>query len=336
MKIGFFFSVVVAFFIVFSSNFLTKGIESTPKKAFSFPSIDSMDEVLLGELLFNDPILSLDSSISCASCHIKTFAFADTVPLSKGMNGTFGKRNAPSVMNTASRESLFWDGRATSLEHQMHFPVQEGLEMALKFSEAVNRVKKHPFYSKAFQKVYQHQPDSSTIVSAIAAFERSLETTNTPNDRWMEDDTLNGRGLTPQQISGRNVFRSDKAKCLDCHFTPDFTGDEFWNIGLFNGKELNDSGRFSITHDPKDIGKFKVPGLRNVAVTAPYMHNGMFKTLKEVIEYYDNPSKFIKNPVNLDHRLSKPLGLTAQEKADLEAFLRSLTDDQFANQFPNR
>jgi cytochrome c peroxidase len=186
------------------------------------------------------------------------------------------------------------------------------------------------------QKVYQHQPDSSTIVQSIAAFERSLETTNTPNDRWMEDDTLNGRGLTPQQISGRNVFRSDKAKCLDCHFTPDFTGDEFWNIGLFNGKELNDSGRFSITHDPKDIGKFKVPGLRNVAVTAPYMHNGMFKTLKEVIEYYDNPSKFIKNPVNLDHRLSKPLGLSAQEKADLEAFLRSLTDDQFANQFPNR
>jgi cytochrome c peroxidase len=336
MKIGFFFSVVVAFFIVFSSNFLTKGIESTPKKAFSFPSIDSMDEVLLGELLFNDPILSLDSSVSCASCHIKTFAFADTVPLSKGMNGTFGKRNAPSVMNTASRESLFWDGRATSLEHQMHFPVQDGLEMALKFSEAVKRVTKHPFYSKAFQKVYQHQPDSSTIVSAIAAFERSLETTNTPNDRWMEDDTLNDRGLTPQQISGRNVFRSEKAKCLDCHFTPDFTGDEFWNIGLFNGKELNDSGRFSVTHDIKDIGKFKVPGLRNVAVTAPYMHNGMFKTLKEVIEYYDNPSKFIKNPVNLDHRLSKPLGLSAQEKADLEAFLRSLTDDQFANQFPNR
>jgi cytochrome c peroxidase len=163
-----------------------------------------------------------------------------------------------------------------------------------------------------------------------------LETINTPNDRWMEDDTLNGRGLTLQQISGRNVFRSDKAKCLDCHFTPDFTGDEFWNIGLFNGKELNDSGRFTITHDPKDIGKFKVPGLRNVAVTAPYMHNGMFKTLKEVIEYYDNPSKFIKNPINIDHRLSKPLGLSAQEKADLEAFLRSLTDDQFANQFPNR
>lgn len=336
MKIGFFFSVVVAFFIVFSSNFLTKGIESTPKKAFSFPSLDSLDEVHLGELLFNDPVLSLDSSISCASCHIKTFAFADTVPLSKGMNGTFGKRNAPSVMNTASRESLFWDGRANSLEHQMHFPVQDGLEMALKFSQAVQRVSHDPFYAKAFKKIYSQNPDSATIVSAIAAFERSLETTNTPNDRWMEDDTLNGRGLTPQQISGRNVFRSERAKCLDCHFTPDFTGDEFWNIGLFNGKELNDSGRFSITHDPKDIGKFKVPGLRNVAVTAPYMHNGMFKTLKEVIEYYDNPSKFIKNPINLDHRLSKPLGLTAQEKADLEAFLRSLTDDQFANQFPNR
>ncbi len=336
MKIGFFFSLLLAFFIIFSSNFGGKHPSKSSNSTYIFPSTDSLSEEILGEILFNDPILSLDSSVSCASCHIKEYAFADTVPFSKGMNGSKGKRNAPSVMNTAARESLFWDGRAKSLEHQMHFPVQDGLEMALKFSQAVQRVSHHPFYSKAFQKVYRQKPDSSTIVQSIAAFERSLETTNTPNDRWMEDDTLNGRGLTPQQISGRNVFRSEKAKCLDCHFTPDFTGDEFWNIGLFNGKELNDSGRFSITRNPQDIGKFKVPGLRNVAVTAPYMHNGMFKTLSEVIEYYDNPSKFIKNPINIDHRLSKPLGLSAQEKTDLEAFLRSLTDDQFASKFPNR
>jgi cytochrome c peroxidase len=152
----------------------------------------------------------------------------------------------------------------------------------------------------------------------------------------MEDDTLNGRGLTEQQIRGRNVFRSDKAKCLDCHFTPDFTGDEFLNIGLFNGQELNDSGRYLITKKKEDLGKFKVPGLRNVAVTAPYMHNGMFKTLKEVIDFYDNPAKFVKNSKNIDSRLTKPLGLSDQEKSDLEAFLRSLTDDQFASKFPNR
>jgi len=336
MKIALFFSVITTLFIANSPTLFPTVVQISVEKAKNNPSLKNITEEKLGELLFNDPILSLDSSLSCASCHIKEFAFADTVPLSKGMNGSLGKRNAPSVMNSSARESFFWDGRANSLEHQMHFPVQDGLEMALKFSEAVKRVSQNPFYTKAFQKVYHHLPDSALIVKAIATFERSLETYDSPNDRWMEDDTLNGRGLTLQQIRGRNVFRSDKAKCFDCHFTPDFTGDEFLNIGLFNGQELNDSGRYLITKKMEDLGKFKVPGLRNVSVTAPYMHNGMFKTLKEVIDYYDNPAKFVKNPKNIDSRLAKPLGLSAQEKSDLEAFLRSLTDDQFATKFPNR
>ena len=128
---------------------------------------------------------------------------------------------------------------------------------------------------------------------------------------------------------GREIFLG-KGKCFDCHFGPDFTGDDFKNIGLFNGKDLNDSGRYVITRDPADLGSFKVPGLRNVAVTKPYMHNGMFKTLKEVIDYYDMPDKFVSNSINRDTLLARPLHLTPQEKKDLEAFLNSVTDYRFS------
>ncbi len=121
----------------------------------------------------------------------------------------------------------------------------------------------------------------------------------------------------------------EKGKCFECHFGPDFTFDEFRNIGLFNGEDLNDAGRFIHTNDSTDIGKFKVPGLRNVALTAPYMHNGMFTTLEEVVEYYDDPSKFVSNSMNIDTLLIEPLNLTTQEKSDLVQFLNSLTDRQF-------
>lgn len=120
-----------------------------------------------------------------------------------------------------------------------------------------------------------------------------------------------------------------KGKCFDCHFSPDFTGDEFRNIGLYNGKALNDTGRFAVTGDALDKGKFKVPGLRNVALTAPYMHNGMFATLEEVIDYYDTPDKFIGDAIGRDTLMARPLGLTAEEKSDLKAFLEALTDDRF-------
>ncbi|MBZ0099831.1 MAG: cytochrome-c peroxidase, partial [Taibaiella sp.] len=119
------------------------------------------------------------------------------------------------------------------------------------------------------------------------------------------------------------------AKCFECHFSPDFTVDDFRNIGLFNGQEYNDSGRYAVTHNPEDIGKFKVPGLRNVAVTAPYMHDGSIKTLREVIDYYDQPHILVANAIGRDSVLREPLNLAEQEKQDLEAFLHSLTDDRF-------
>ena len=131
--------------------------------------------------------------------------------------------------------------------------------------------------------------------------------------------------MTASQMRGREVFIGD-GKCFDCHFGPDFTGDEFKNIGLYDGKTLLDKGRFDITGDSADLGKFKVPGLRNVTLTAPYMHNGQFKTLEEVIEYYDNPYAFIEAPINIDTLMLEPLNLSAKEKQDLLNFLHSLTD----------
>jgi len=281
----------------------------------------------LGEKLFFDKILSSDQTISCASCHIPQFAFADTLPFSKGVNGKITARNTPSVMNMAARDLYFYDGRAASLEAQIVFPVEHPNEMNLPFHQAVERINHSKEYRKLFFQLYKKNPDSISIVDAIARFEKTLETDQTPNDRWMNDQA---DAMTASQLRGRDLFTSDKTKCFECHFTPDFTSDEFKNIGLFNGKELNDSGRYTITKNPNDIGKFKIPGLRNVAVTAPYMHDGRFKTLREVIDYYDNPSLFIKNSIGRDSILPEKIGLTEQEKIDLASYLIALTDDQFS------
>ncbi|NCX95706.1 MAG: cytochrome-c peroxidase [Chitinophagia bacterium] len=280
----------------------------------------------LGKQLFFEKALSLDSTVSCGSCHIPAYAFADTVPFSKGYLGRLGKRNTPSAMNVSARSFLFADGRAESLEQQVHFPVGDSNEMNFSLQGAVQRLNSDSNYQRAFKALYGGVATGARIEDAIAAFERTLETSHTPLDRYMAG---NKKAMSAAAIRGRTLFMSKKAKCFDCHFSPDFTGDEFRNIGLFDGETWNDSGRYVITHNRADIGKFKVPGLRNVAATAPYMHNGAFKTLKDVIEYYDNPLRFVPHPINADSLLAQPLHLTAAEKSDLLQFLLALTDDRF-------
>jgi len=280
----------------------------------------------LGEQLFFEKKLSADRTISCASCHIPSHGFADTQAFSKGVGGKLGKRNAPSCTNLSGRPYLFYDGRAPTLEDQVRFPIEDKLEMALPIAQAVKRLQADKKYAVWFTKIYGAPPSQDNLEDAIAAFERTLETSHTPFDRYMAGDTT---AISASAIRGRELFMGPKTKCFDCHFSPDFTGDEFRNIGLYDGLKLKDTGRYVITRNKKDIGKFKVPGLRNVAVTGPYMHNGMFKTLKEVIEYYDNPYKVVPKPVNMDTLMAKPLGLTTEEKLDIEHFLISLTDDRF-------
>jgi cytochrome c peroxidase len=305
--------------IIFTSLGLLSLYSFTPKKQNAYT------EVALGRMLFFDPLLSGDKSVSCASCHIPAYAFADTIAFSKGVNNKPTHRNTPSVMNMASRDALFWDGRAKNLEEQVLFPIADPNEMNCPIPLAIQRLNNSKLYKKWFKKIYNSPPDSITLEKAIAAFERSLETSNTPNDRWLNDKP---NGLTEQQIRGRSVF-FNKGKCIECHFTPDFTGDEFRNIGLFDGAKWNDSGRYLITKKTEDIGMFKTPGLRNVALTAPYMHDGSFKTLAQVIAYYNNPMDFIHKTVPRDTLLAQPLGLSKDEMQDLESFLKGLTDDAF-------
>jgi cytochrome c peroxidase len=284
----------------------------------------------LGKRLFFEKKLSRDNSISCASCHIPEYAFSDTLDFSIGVGGRKGKRNTPSAMNMASREIFFFDGRAATLEIQATFPIQDHNEMDINIDKAVSKIAQDKFYQKAFKKIYKKSPNKTNILSAIADYERSLESSN-PFDDYMNGDQ---NAISESAKRGHKVFMNPKNKCFDCHFTPDFTGDEFRNIGLFNGKELNDSGRYLITKKKNDIGKFKVPGLRNIAVTGPYMHNGMFKTLQEVIAYYNNPIAKIPNAINTDTLLHKPLLMSDNEMIDLEEFLKTLTDPAFVKKKP--
>ncbi|MBL7729018.1 MAG: c-type cytochrome, partial [Dinghuibacter sp.] len=261
-----------------------------------------------------------------ASCHKPEFAFADTSAFSLGIKGQRTKRNTPSVLNMLNRLSFFWDGRAKTLEQQALMPIANKEEMGLPIPEAVKRLNQHPEYKKLFRQVFKQAPNAANLAAALAAYERTLETVESKFDDWSNDDTAN---WTASEERGRLLFLGDKAKCFDCHFMEDFTGDEFRNIGLYTGAPGEDAGRFSISRNKKEAGAFKTPGLRNVAVTAPYMHDGRFKTLEEVVAYYNDPRKVVPHAVNTDPLLQKPLGLTAQEMTDLVAFLKTLTDREF-------
>ena len=280
----------------------------------------------LGERLFFDPILSLDSTLSCSSCHIPQFAFSDTALVSLGVGGRKGKRNSPSITNMSARAHFFYDGRAATLEEQVLMPIQDTVEMRANAALITSRLRKHAVYGPAFVQLFDKEADMAALAQVLAAFVRTLETSDTPFDRWMQGKP---GGMGAEAVRGRQIFMN-KGKCFDCHFSPDFTGDEFKNVGLYTGRRnLTDRGRFDITKDSSDLGKFKVPGLRNVAVTAPYMHNGMFRTLEEVIDFYDTPNQIVPGGFNRDTLLAQPLQLTIQEKADLKAFLEALTDDRF-------
>jgi cytochrome c peroxidase len=290
--------------------------------AFSLPpDFRDMSEAEMGRRLFFDKRFSLNQGISCADCHIPTYAFSDTTAHSKGFNGKATSRNAPALTNLGGRPYFFWDGRSPSLEEQVLHPIQHPVEMGMTLKELNRRLRADKFYVKWFKKHYGKMPDAYLAARAIAAFERTLETGNAPIDRFMDGDS---GAISLSAMRGREIF-TDKGKCFECHFTPDFTADEFKNIGLFNGKNLNDSGRFSITKKYEDLGKFRVPGLRNVSLTAPYMHNGMFRTLDQVIDYYNDPSSVVPDAINRDTLLNGKLNLTQQDKEDLLAFLQTLT-----------
>ncbi|MBC7569635.1 MAG: c-type cytochrome [Spirosoma sp.] len=283
----------------------------------------------LGEVLFNDVILSVDRTKSCASCHKAAFAFADNMAKSPGVNGNITERNTPSVMYLSKSKHFFWDGRARTYEEQALGPIASPKEMGLALPEAEKRLKEDVYYQAAFQRVFKTEPSLLLLSKALADFQRTLAPHDSPFDRYSAG---NMDALSPAAIRGMEVFIYD-ANCVFCHKEPYFDNDEYFNIGLYNGKDRNDKGRFGITKDSADLGSFETPPLRNIALTAPYMHDGSINTLEEVIDFYNDPNKLVNNSRNR-HKELKPLKLTKQKVSDLMAFLNSLTDDSFAHRKP--
>lgn len=283
--------------------------------------------VELGRKLFSDPLLSSDRKVSCASCHKPEKAFADDVAFSLGVGDAKGERNTPTLLNVGGRTSMFWDGRAETLEDQAIFPIENPIEMNLPIAEAVARLEASAEYKDLFAVAYEGKVTPRTIGRALGAFQKTLKSFDTPYDSFnLGDDSA----ISESAKRGRLLFIG-KAKCADCHSGNDFTSERFRNIGLFDGAQLTDRGRGKITNNPTDDGQFKVPTLRNVGVTAPYMHNGMFKTLREVIAYYNEPDKIVPGQKGRDASIV-PLQLTPGELEDLEHFLLTLTDRRFTAQ----
>ena len=268
-----------------------------------FPESDPITagKVALGRRLFNDRRLSRDGSVACATCHNPNRAFSSPAPTAIGVAGRQGRRNAPALINRGYGRTFFWDGRITSLEEQVLKPIQDPNEMDLPLEEAAARVKL----------------DVPTLSRALASYIRGILSGDSPFDRFVSGDR---RALSPEQQRGLQIFRG-KGGCAACHVGPNFTDEQFHNTGVaWRDGLLVDEGRFAISGNPRDRGAFKTPTLREVARTAPYMHDGSFSRLEDVVEFYSEGGR--ANPY-VDGEI-RPRHFTSEEKRALAAFLQSL------------
>jgi cytochrome c peroxidase len=286
----------------------------------------TVEGVALGRRLFHDPILSGDSTQSCATCHLQASAFADPRRFSIGIDGSEGVRNAPALVNLAWSPDYFWAGRAASLEDQARGPVPNPIEMNLPWEEALSRLRAHAGYPGLFTAVFgTNEITQDQVVMAIAQFERTMLS---QDSKW--DLVARGEAsFTEEETRGQILFFTERGDCFHCHGSRLFTDLQYHDNGL--DAVPTDLGREVVTGSTFDRGKFRSPTLRNIEVSAPYMHDGRFATLEEVIEHY---SSGLQDSPNLDPllRVPRPGGpqeFTAQEKADLLAFLRTLTDPVF-------
>lgn len=275
----------------------------------------------LGKRLFYDPIMSEDYSISCGSCHNAEIAFSDDKAFSLGVDGVEGTRNSPSLANVAYHPYFTREGGVPTLEMQILVPVQEHAEFNFNIVKIAERMMDDPSYVEAAEEIFGREPDAFVITRALATFERTLISGNSPYDHYLKT----GFGLDESEVRGLELFMSDETNCSSCHSDFNFTNYAFENNGLY--EEYPDVGRFRLTFNEDDIARFKVPSLRNVGLTAPYMHDGSFQSLEDVVEHYNSGGA--DHPHKSD--LIKPLNLSQQEISDLVAFLNSLTDTKFTN-----
>ncbi len=283
--------------------------------------LDSMEyRIELGKQLFYDPVLSRDTTVSCATCHKQELAFTDGLPQAIGIRGQIGTRNSPTLTNVLNRPYLLWDGVNPSLEAQVVVPITERKEFDFHVLLAVDRLNKIEKYQELSLKGYGEREISTKILTkSIAAFERTLISDNSAYDRYLNGDK---NALTASQVRGKDIF-FNKLYCSECHIGPDFTNDALTNNGLY--KTYADTGRMRLTELEKDRAIFKVPTLRNVEVTAPYMHDGSMTTLLDVIRHYEKGGKGNFN----QSKLITPFTLSQDEEIDLMNFLKALTDKEF-------
>ena len=276
------------------------------------------EKAALGRRLFSDPILSADRSIACASCHDPERAFTDDRPKAVGVFGRTGPRRVPKLVNRGYGRSFFWDGRIPTLEEQVLQPVVNSLEMDLPLAEAVARLRADGNYAAMFEAVFGQPPNRDVLANALASYVRTILSGGSRYDRYVAgaSDALN-----EQERLGLEIFRA-KGNCVTCHLGPNLTDERFHNTGIgYEEGRFVDDGRFSVSGRPRDRGAFKTPTLRDVALTAPYMHDGSLETIEQVIEDYNRGGT--SNP-HLDPEIRK-LNLSDAEKDALAAFLRTLT-----------
>ena len=280
------------------------------------------EKVELGKLLFFDTRLSANDTIACASCHLPALAFTDGQPVSTGIHQQRGGRNAPTAVNRVFSTAQFWDGRAATLEDQSVGPFVNPVEHGFADHDAlVAKVKTIAGYHPLFERAFGPGPITLDLIGkAIASFQRTLLSGNSAYDRFVVEDDAQALSETAQ--NGFRVFVG-KGRCLHCHSGFNFTNERFHNLGVGWEHDQGDVGRYAVTNNAEDLGAFKTPTLREIARTAPYMHDGSLATLQQVIEFYDQGG--IPNP-HLDSAV-QPLHLTDQEKKDLLEFLHSLNGE---------
>jgi cytochrome c peroxidase len=293
----------------------------------------TVEGVTLGRKLFYDPILSADGTQSCASCHGPQFSFSDMRRFSVGIDGIEGTRNSMPLYNMAwnTNADFFWDGRATSIEDQAFGPVVNPIEMHNTWPNVEASLQNTPEYPDLFLEAFGTSTIDSTLVSkALAQFERTLISANSKFDRHL----LGEESLTTSELNGLDVFMDEnRGDCFHCHGNPNnplWTDNAFHNNGL--DETFSDLGLGGFTGDPRDYGLFKSPSLRNLAFTAPYMHDGRFETLDEVINHYSEGLVYSETIDPLMKTIAQGgVQLTETDKADLKAFLLSLSDPSFIN-----
>lgn len=327
--------------VVSSNSEADKAYELDEPAAFPamlVPEHNSFDPevIALGRSLFFDPILSKDSTLSCSTCHNPGLSFSDKVSKSISAIGIETRRNAPSLANVGYvTNTLFWDGAVASLEEQVVRSIEDTTEMAYEWPAVILKLQNHPEYSESFVALFGLRNATHIrpyhVARAIAQFERTLISGNSPYDQYMAGLAT----LSEAEMRGLAIFFDfeddlPNGECNHCHMDPFFTDFQFLNNGIQTPEawESNpDMGRSGVTKKPFDRGKFRIPTLRNIALTAPYMHDGSMATLEEVVEHYNlGGYPAVNSSVNV-----RPLGLSARDKSDLIAFLHTLTDSTFLN-----